>query len=83
MCTAIEQYLYFSLAVTGQDDGVGAHLGDEVIVGIGYQAFVTDEQPCFREDTLGLGLEYFFVGKERTADHARICFYQVLDRSHR
>src|SRR5690606_13657704 len=62
MGTAIEQDLDLALTVARQNDRIGPHLREEVIVRIRDKAFVPYKKPCLGEDAFDLRLENLFVG---------------------
>ncbi len=50
----VQEGVDLALRVTGQDDGVLAHVGEEEVVGVGDEALVAEQQPSAAEDLLQL-----------------------------
>jgi hypothetical protein len=48
----IKEHVDFTLGITGYDDRILAHIGEEEIVGVGDQAFMADHQPSSPENIL-------------------------------
>ena len=68
--TSVEEDVDLALAVAGENHGFLAHGGDEIVAGVGYLAFVADEEPASGEDLLLFLLVEGVVDEDLAADGA-------------
>ena len=68
MAARIQEHMDFVLAVAAENDRLLAHAGREKVSGIRNQAFVSDEQPCPREQRFQLLLVDVGRNEDFTAD---------------
>ena len=77
----VEEYIHLALPVAAQDDRLFAHGRDEEVAGLGYLAFVADEQPCAGEYALLLFGVNVGVYEYFAANQTVVLIHQAAERA--